>query len=368
MKKSVFKIIDRLKRLSKRNSGGKYMNCAVLYQIKEPPERDGLRKPMKNGGYRDSGADIAFTLRKYGIKIITPSDDPREAEDLDWVFPDNKDGILSAIEKGADTFWLNTVLYDGHPIEEFIEKGFYIVGQRPSDVNKYDDKYYTNQMLSNFGLHVVKEQIVDINTIVHMNFPIVIKPIIGRGSQGVYVIKGEEEYENKCKELIEQKIYGKKLMIEPYLCNKEITVSVLLPGKYVINDREIVKDDYWCLPVVERFNHVDGISPYNGVVAVTENSKTISNDYKLDSLCKECSKAAKLLEVKSLIRIDCRQDSNGNYYIFDLNMKPNMTGAGRENRQNQDSLTMIAARAIGWEYKDLLLNMLTNRWSKKDTI
>lgn len=344
------------------------MNCAVLYQIKEPPERDGLRKPMKKGGYSDSGADIAFTLKKAGINIITPSDDPRETEDLDWVFPDDREGILSAISKGADIFWLNTVLYDGHPIEEFIKKGYYIVGQDPSDVNKYDDKYYTNQMLLNSGLHVVKEQIVDMSTIVNMNFPIVIKPIIGRGSQGVYVVKNEKEYKEKLKKLIHQKIYGKKLMIEPYLCNKEVTISVFLPGKYVVKGEEITKDDYWCLPVVERFNHIDGISPYNGKVAVTENSKAVANDHKLDLLCEECANAAKLFKIKSVIRIDCRQDSNGDYYIFDLNMKPNMTGAGRANRQNQDSLTMIASKAIGWEYRDLLLNMLATRWSKNDNV
>lgn len=342
------------------------MNCAVLYQIKEPPERDGLRKPMKKGGYSDSGADIAFTLKKAGINIITPSDFPREAEDLEWVFPDDKEGILSAIAKGADTFWLNTVLYDGHPIEEFIKKGYYIVGQQPSEVNKYDDKYYTNQMLSNSGLHVVKEQIVDMNSIIEMSFPVVLKPIIGRGSQGVYVVKNEQEYKEKLQELIDQEIYGRRLMVEPYLCNKEITVSVLLPGKYIINGEEIIKDDYWCLPAVERFNHIDGISPYNGDVAVTENSRTIYNDHKLNLICKECARAARLLKTKSLIRIDCRQDNSGDYYIFDLNMKPNMTGAGRSHRQNQDSLTMIASKAIGWEYKDLLINMLATRWSKNN--
>lgn len=29
------------------------------------------------------------------------------------------------------------MLYDGHSIEEFIEKGYYIVGQQPSDISKY---------------------------------------------------------------------------------------------------------------------------------------------------------------------------------------------------------------------------------------
>lgn len=94
------------------------MKCAVLYQAKEPPIIDGIRKPMKKGGYSDSGADIAFTLMKSGIDVITPVDNPNELNDLEWVFPDDKSGIQKAIDKGANTFWLNTVLYDGHPIEE----------------------------------------------------------------------------------------------------------------------------------------------------------------------------------------------------------------------------------------------------------
>jgi len=53
-------------------------------------------------------------------------------------------------------------------------------------------------------------------------------------------------------------------------------------------------------------------------------------------------------------------DREGIGRLFDLNMKPNMTGAGRPGRDDQDSLTMIAAREIGWSYEDLLLNMLNN--------
>ena len=43
-------------------------------------------------------------------------------------------------------------------------------------------------------------------------------------------------------------------------------------------------------------------------------------------------------------------------------MKPNMTGASRPHRKNQDSLTMIAAKGIGWTYSDLILNILSQNW------
>ncbi|WP_244614437.1 hypothetical protein [Elizabethkingia argenteiflava] len=54
----------------------------------------------------------------------------------------------------------------------------------------------------------------------------------------------------------------------------------------------------------------------------------------------------------------------GEYLLFDLNMKPNMTGASRPHRQDQDSLTALAARKIGWNFDDLIINMLSQH-SKK---
>jgi hypothetical protein len=48
--------------------------------------------------------------------------------------------------------------------------------------------------------------------------------------------------------------------------------------------------------------------------------------------------------------------------LFDANLKPNLTGAGRPGRDDQDSLTMIAARALGWSYGDLVEEILRTAW------
>jgi hypothetical protein len=37
-------------------------NIAILYQAQLPPFKNGIQKPMKPGGYSDSGADIAYEL------------------------------------------------------------------------------------------------------------------------------------------------------------------------------------------------------------------------------------------------------------------------------------------------------------------
>ena len=120
------------------------------------------------------------------------------------------------------------------------------------------------------------------------------------------------------------------------------------------------------MPAVKRFNHDNGIAPYNGVVAVMENSSVLENSELISETILEtyrnCETAAELLNIKAPIRIDCRSDEKGKYFLFDLNMKPNMTGPSRPQRKNQDSLTLLASRKIGWDYIGLLKNILNQRW------
>ena len=98
------------------DKGMNIMNIAILYQVKEPPKVGNIRKPMKEGGYGDSGSYLAYELKKNGYNLITPVENPDEKNNIDWVFGDDEEGITKAINMGADVLWLNTVLYDGHPI------------------------------------------------------------------------------------------------------------------------------------------------------------------------------------------------------------------------------------------------------------
>lgn len=332
---------------------------AVLYQAAPPPVKDGIRKPMKEGGYADSGADIAYALGD----VITPVANPSLDNDLDWVFPDDKTGIEQALAKGADTLWLNTVLFTGHPISSF--SGIRVVGQQPDDVDKYDDKWFTNELLRKAGLPVPPAELLTYEkTHSLISFPKVLKPIRGRGSQGVTLVRDQQTYDQTLSEMFASDKYGTAIYVEPYLPGDEVTVTVMPPGTYEINGSEINKETYWCLPAVLRFNHQDGIAPYNGVVAVTLNSKVIddSQEASFETLYHQCTVAAAITGAKAPIRIDCRQDADGNYFLFDLNMKPNMTGPSRPHRQDQDSLTALAARKIGWDFSALLANMLRQAW------
>ena len=132
----------------------------IIYQSQTPPSRNGVIKPMKPGGYSDSGADIAYSLKKQDIEIITPVENPKIENDLDWVFPDSKEGIQAAIDKGANIIWLNTVLYKNHTIEEFLNQGISVVGQIPENVDLYDDKWITNELLKSEGLSIANSVMI----------------------------------------------------------------------------------------------------------------------------------------------------------------------------------------------------------------
>lgn len=46
------------------------------------------------------------------------------------------------------------------------------------------------------------------------------------------------------------------------------------------------------------------------------------------------------------------------FALFDINMKPNITGPGRPGRDAQAALTALAAEGLGWSYRDMVRNML----------
>ena len=343
---------------------------AILYQAKLPPTKDGIQKPMKPGGYSDSGADIASQLMAQNVEVITPIENPNPNNDKDWVFQDTNDGIEIALKKGANTFWLNTVLYENHPIEKFFDRNIEIVGQTPKSVDVFDDKMFTNSLLESNDIPIPHNKLITIdnynNLSLELEFPLVLKPIRGRGSQGVTKVEDRNELNENLSELFSKSSYGNAAYIEQYLNGQEITITVMPQGNYVINNSKKYFNRPWCLPAVKRFNHNNGIAPYNGIVAVMENSEILSDDElhsaEIQEVYEHCVKSAELIEIKAPIRIDCRANEQGKYFLFDLNMKPNMTGPSRLHRQNQDSLTLLSARKIGWTYFDLLLNMFNQRW------
>lgn len=337
-------------------------------------------------GYRDSGADIAYVLGKSGVQIITPALRPEPSKDDGWCFPDDEAGILSAVRAGATHIWANTILFASHPLQVSpalakYENDVLVVGQPPNLVELLDDKEYTNNLLrENTRLPLPRAWTLEaragraVQLPSGLPFPIVAKPIRGRGSHGVRVCRSGPDLRRHLSAILSE---SPVVMLEEFLMGEEATVAVMPPSSQ--------KPRHWALPVVTRFNHEQDIAPYNGVTAVTKNSRAISRqefdgDASYDIVSRQCEQVARLLNVTAPIRIDVRRFTGGPhspFAIFDVNMKPvsldscffialettdgaqNMTGPGRPGREDQDSLVAMAAKALGWDYPGLLREVLS---------
>lgn len=389
----------------------KSTRVAVLYQAAPPPAIDNVRKPMKPGGqepsrllkniptanpkttgYQDSGADIAYNLSKAcGINISTPHAQPDPSDQTQWCFPDTETGILAALDGGATHLWANTIVHKTHPLQistKVVERSEEVkaIGQPPCLVELYDDKRYVNDWLRSTGHFTMprawtlarmpsSDAAAQVDS-VHLAFPIVAKPCRGRGSAGVKLCKTAAELARHVESLY---LDSSVVMLEEFLGGEEATVTVMPPTGSSASD-------YWAMPIVTRFNHEDGIAPYNGNVAVTSNSQAVSAEtFGADStyaeVARQCEGVARLLKVTAPIRIDVRRrrdESGSPFVLFDINMKPvsrtsvvagylytidtvsqNMTGPGRPGREEQASLTALAAAQMGWDYPRLLLEMLS---------
>lgn len=364
---------------------------AILHQGHVPPAVDGVRKPRKPGGYIDSAADMAWALHRAGRTLCTPIPDRDPAHNSGWSFPDTSDGIAAARAAGAEVLWANTVLYAGHPLEAALAAGVAVVGQLCAAVQIFDDKYVTHQALDAASLAVPRtalltrflqpgalhQDTLTARTLAahRLAFPLMLKPVRGRGSQGVTYVADLPALRQASAALFAAHDtlgdvtfgrYGDALMIEEYLPGDEITITVMPPGDYRAFGQQ-QRPAPWALPPVARVGHRAGVAPYSGDVPVSANSTVLPTaraaQAPLRQALHDCERAASLVCARAPIRIDCRADASGVFRLFDLNMKPNLTGAGRPGRDTQDSLVVLAGRAAGWSYPTLLTAILSQAYA-----
>jgi D-alanine-D-alanine ligase-like ATP-grasp enzyme len=239
-----------------------------------------------------------------------------------------------------------------------------VVGHPPCMVELHDDKHYVNQMLRDSGKFtlprgwLLEDDSSDLDTrlkSLDLRFPTVGKPVRGRGSHGVKVCHDLSELHSHVQSLFKE---SSAIILEDYLAGEEATITVMPPSDNNPSHR--------ALPIVTRFNHANGVAPYNGIVPVTANSTAIiAQEYAKDptyqAIASECEQVAKLMGLTAIMRIDVRRftdEPGSKFALFDVNMKPNMTGPGRPGRDDQASLSAIAAEEAGWEYSRLLREML----------
>lgn len=136
------------------------------------------------------------------------------------------------------------------------------------------------------------------------------------------------------------------LILQEYCAGEEVTITVLPPGTYTSGGQP----KHWSLPIITRFNHHNGIAPYNGVVAVTANSRALTQaEHDADPVYKEAQElaayAAELCGATAPMRIDGRRrEAGGRIVLFDVNMKPVSPYHGPDDMDELDCGYAAAAR------------------------
>jgi len=131
-----------------------------------------------------------------------------------------------------------------------------VVGQPPKLVELCDDKAFVNNLLRARGGFTLPDarDVTDEEDLMEilwedLRYPVVGKPVRGRGSHGVRVCRSEEEMIDHCRDLLGEDAY---VIVEDFLAGQEVTVSVMPPSPAT------GQEEYWAMPVVERFNHAEG--------------------------------------------------------------------------------------------------------------
>jgi hypothetical protein len=220
-------------------------------------------------------------------------------------------------------------LFSSHPLQTSSKLDSYSpyikdVGQPPKLVERFDDKEYVNDLLRrDLSFPMPKActfETAESRVLDSLPYPVVGKPIRGRGSHGVKLCMNQQELQAHLTAILAE---SPRVMVEQFLSGTEGTVTVMPPSRDVPH--------YWSLPLVLRFNHDQGIAPYNGVVAVVTNSRALTGEetdanpiYK--AICRHCERVGEKLKTTAPIRIDVRQYGQGKdsntFAIFDVNMKP----------------------------------------------
>ncbi len=339
---------------------------AVICQASAPPPVDGISKPPKPGGYRDSGADIAFALARWGAQVVTPGPSPRPTQDDDWTFGDSPEELHALQRRGVRVFWANTTVHPNHPL--FALRGnVWIVGQNPEAVHRFEDKGVMHDWLRRRGFPVprlwrlVLDDALALRELgLQVGDQAILKPVRGRGSQGVTLV--DAGVLDAALAVFDREQFGKEVLLEEYLPGAEVTISVLPPGEYGTEAMQRC-DRHFALAPVERFDHLEGVIPYSGVVPVARNSRVATDvNPALQDLLAVAEGIADCLRSRAAIRVDARVDRAGRYRVIDVNFKPNMTGPGRPGREDQSSLVALAAQGSGWSFAELVGNLALQCW------
>lgn len=163
--------------------------------------------------------------------------------------------------------------------------------------------------------------------------PYVLKPVSDGSSVGVFIIQKPEDLENVA--------YGdenREIMIEEFICGKELTCMCLDGKAYVVTEIR---------PSVEFYDYkakyTDGVTQHILPAEISEEAAQVCKDFT--------EKVHKALGCDMLSRCDFRYNGEEGVVLLEINTNPGMTPL---------SLVPEQAKYVGISYEDLCVKLVEN--------
>ncbi len=352
----VRKLLDTLRpdlRIAVVHGGDNRDPHAVLHRTHQP-------RTWKS--YESVSLDIRNSLRRSGFHDVDLVTDGR--------------GLASRLEQAnTQVAWLNTGGVQGfdplcHAAARLESLGVAYVGHKPGQYAIMDDKYICRLLLQRLGLPTPRsiawhpadgsmdqcdnESFHD--TFKAYNGPFVVKPRSGRGSNHVSYVDRVSGLQAAV-DAVYHKTHS-TILIEEYLPGREFCVAVGAPllrrqGDLVRTDRPT------CFSHIERVLRPDErIFTSQDIVPINEARVRLLVHPHDEPTIRELTRIGELiyqeLHLNFLIRVDIREDADGQLRVLEVNPKPDLAYSS----SGHTSLLALGLQDCGMTYDDLILCQL----------
>lgn len=267
-----------------------------------------------------SGKAVLEALRQEGFTRVTPV----EVGEGDPTIPEGTELCYNIIH--------GTYGEDGG-IQSYLEGlGIPYTGAGAATSRICFDKILSKKIFLREGVCTPRSEVIELPQRPSLPFPLVVKPPCEGSSVGVEIVHDEKELDAA---LTASSRYSKRLLVEEFICGKELTVSIL---------------DGVALPVIH-------ICPRSGFYDLRNKYPSMYGGVGSDYICpaklsesettavqQEALRAYRVLGVEVYGRVDLLLPESGEPYVLEINTIPGMTGS---------SLFPKAAAAAGISYGEL---------------
>lgn len=188
-----------------------------------------------------------------------------------------------------------------------------------------------------------------------LRFPLIVKPVYEHGSIGVSqdsIVTDEQSLRKQVSKMLEK--YNQPVLIEEFITGRELNISMIgdtiLPitemkfGKGFENKWNILTFSCKFLDRSWEFIETNAMYP------------TEIEGIDLKNLQRLAKIVYKKMGCQDYVRLDIRLTREGEAFVIDLNSNPSL--------ENARIATMVAAQAYGWNYEQLIDQIVGTAWKR----